>query len=262
MIPVVDRVPTYPNRIKLIKSNGTSEYVTWERADEPIVEGTPINRALFESIATDIGMTGDRTVFVSPAGSDNLGEGTAANPFGTIQRAVDSLPKNLNGKNIIINLATGSYNERVNIKNFTSGTITINGVSGAGVTITGLSVENALVLVDAINLNVGNGGIFVGSMGMLFSATSNITVNGATNGVTLRYGAVLEISTTLTVNNATTNALWVQYASTASVANFAGTGNGIGVQVLNSNAYVLNFTLTAGTRIVEYNGKVYERVVA
>lgn len=261
MIPVVDRVPTYPNRIKITKNDGTSEYVTWERADEPVVEGTPINKALFDSIATDIGLTGNKTVFVSPAGSDTLGEGTSANPYGTIQRAVDSLPKNLNGKNIIINLVSGTYNESVSIKDFTSGTITINGVQGAGVTVTGLSIENALVLIDGIHLNVGNGGIFVGSMGMLFSATSNITVNGATNGVTLRYGSVLEISTTLTVNNASVNALWVQYASTASVANLAGAGNGIGVQVLNGSAYVLNFTLTAGTRIVEYNGKVYERVV-
>lgn len=262
MISVVDRVPTYPNRIKITKSDGTSEFVTWERADEPVVDGTPINKALFDSIAADIGLTGNKTVFVSPSGSDNLGEGTSANPFGTIQRAVDSLPKNLNGKNIIINLTAGSYNERVTIKDFTSGTITINGVSGAGVTIAGLSIENALVLIDAIHLTVGSGGIFVGSMGMLFSATSNVTVNGAANGVTLRYGAVLEISTTLTVNNASTNALWVQYASTASVANLAGTGNGIGVQVLNGTAYVLNFTMTAGTRIVEYNGKVHERVVA
>ena len=72
MIPVVDRVPTYPNRIKLIYSDGTSEFVTWERADEPVVEGTPINKELFDSIANDVGLMGNRTVYVSGAGSDSV----------------------------------------------------------------------------------------------------------------------------------------------------------------------------------------------
>lgn len=45
-----DRVPTQPNRVKITKSDGTSEYVTWERADLPTQEGTPINKAtLFSS---------------------------------------------------------------------------------------------------------------------------------------------------------------------------------------------------------------------
>jgi hypothetical protein len=40
-----DRTPTKPNRVKLTRDNGTSEYVKWERADEPVAEGTPINKA-------------------------------------------------------------------------------------------------------------------------------------------------------------------------------------------------------------------------
>lgn len=39
----VDRRPTYPNRYKVTKSDGSIEYITLERADEPTVEGTPIN---------------------------------------------------------------------------------------------------------------------------------------------------------------------------------------------------------------------------
>lgn len=54
MIEVKDRVPTYPGRVKLTKTNGASEYVTLERADAPTQEGTPINKALFDSIKTDI----------------------------------------------------------------------------------------------------------------------------------------------------------------------------------------------------------------
>jgi hypothetical protein len=53
MIDVKDRVPTYPGRIKLTKPDGTSEYYTLERADAPTQEGTPINKALFDSIKAD-----------------------------------------------------------------------------------------------------------------------------------------------------------------------------------------------------------------
>lgn len=40
-----DRVPKYPGRMKLMHSDGTVEYVTIERADEPVEEGTPLNKA-------------------------------------------------------------------------------------------------------------------------------------------------------------------------------------------------------------------------
>ena len=54
MIEVKDRVSTYPGRVKLIRTDGSSEYVTLERADSPTQEGTPLNKALFDSIATDL----------------------------------------------------------------------------------------------------------------------------------------------------------------------------------------------------------------
>lgn len=50
MKDVQNRVPRYPNRVKITPENGTPFYATWERADEPIQEGTSIDRALFLSI--------------------------------------------------------------------------------------------------------------------------------------------------------------------------------------------------------------------
>ena len=45
-----NRIPTKPNRIKLTDDSGNSQYYTMERADEPTVEGTPLNKAtLFDS---------------------------------------------------------------------------------------------------------------------------------------------------------------------------------------------------------------------
>lgn len=45
-----NRQPTMPGRIKLIGDDGIAKFYTMERADEPIEEGTPINKAtLFDS---------------------------------------------------------------------------------------------------------------------------------------------------------------------------------------------------------------------
>ena len=45
-----DRVSTYPNRYKLNKADGTSEYVTLERADSPTQVGTPLNADTFNAM--------------------------------------------------------------------------------------------------------------------------------------------------------------------------------------------------------------------
>ena len=259
MINVVDRVSTYPGRVKITKSDGTSEYVTWERADQPTVEGTPINKALFDSIKADIGLSGDTTVFVSKSGSDTLGNGTSSNPYLTITKAIDSLPKNLNGKNAIINVGAGTYNETVRFAYFTSGTVIMNGNVGAGVTITGLRVQNCSVRLDSIALTIGSDGLGISECGMFYTAFGNITITGAAEALTLRYGAVLEVSTSLTINNATSRAVQVQYGSTASIANLAGSGNGIGVYVYQSTVYLFNNLLSASTRTINDNGALYER---
>lgn len=51
MIEIKDRIPKKPNRILITPENGSAPfYATWQRADEPIEEGTPINKVLFDSI--------------------------------------------------------------------------------------------------------------------------------------------------------------------------------------------------------------------
>lgn len=51
---IVDRQSRKPNRYKVTTDDGSSYYVTLERADEPTVEGTPLNAAtlnpLFETV--------------------------------------------------------------------------------------------------------------------------------------------------------------------------------------------------------------------
>ena len=61
MIEVLDRIPTHPGRVKLIPVPGQADTYDMVRADEPIVPGTPITKALFDSITsvTDTTLTVD-----------------------------------------------------------------------------------------------------------------------------------------------------------------------------------------------------------
>lgn len=45
-----DRIPTYPGRIEIIPVEGKPNTYTMKRADEPLEEGTPVDKATFESI--------------------------------------------------------------------------------------------------------------------------------------------------------------------------------------------------------------------
>jgi hypothetical protein len=64
MIEVIDRIPTYPGRVKLIPVPGQADTYDMVRADAPIVQGTPINKAtlLTDAVANRFGLEGDPTV--------------------------------------------------------------------------------------------------------------------------------------------------------------------------------------------------------
>lgn len=46
----IDRKPTRPNRYRVIPDSGEPYYVTLVRADEPTVEGTPLNAAALNEL--------------------------------------------------------------------------------------------------------------------------------------------------------------------------------------------------------------------
>ena len=61
---MVDRKPTYKNRVLVTKeADGTQEYVTWEHADSPITEGTPLNKQnlMSDEAAAAVGLSADAT---------------------------------------------------------------------------------------------------------------------------------------------------------------------------------------------------------
>ena len=50
----IDRVPQKPGRVKITPENGTAYYATMERADEPVVAGTPLNATNFNEMVAMI----------------------------------------------------------------------------------------------------------------------------------------------------------------------------------------------------------------
>lgn len=50
MIEVIDRIPTHPGRVKLTPVDGQENIFDMVRADAPVEPGTPLNKALFDSM--------------------------------------------------------------------------------------------------------------------------------------------------------------------------------------------------------------------
>ena len=63
-------------------------------------------------------LTGNVTLYVNGATGSDTNPGTQEAPFATIQAAVDSLPRDLSGKNVAIVIAPGTYAEDVMIGGF------------------------------------------------------------------------------------------------------------------------------------------------
>lgn len=265
MIQVVDRVPTYPNRVKITKSNGTSEYVTWERADEPTVEGTPINKALFDSIAADQGLAAAKTVYVAASGSNTLGDGSSTSPYATIAKALSTLPKNLNGYDVTISAATGTYNEDVSVSGFFGGNIILNGASGGSITIKSLTVKDGASLHISSNISMGVSGSagtagIVVQQGKLLSFATNVLVTAAQNiGVYVARGGFAMFGN-LGVSNSKTIAVQATSGATVYIDSLLGTNNS-GIAIQSGNGALVGFNsksiAASATFLTMYGGRIY-----
>lgn len=69
----------------------------------------------------------DVTIYVATTGSDSAGDGTNAKPYKTIQYAINTLPKDLGGRKATVNIADGTYSERIVISGFYNGWVKLIG---------------------------------------------------------------------------------------------------------------------------------------
>lgn len=230
LIPVEDRVSTYPGRIHLTPVAGQTNVYDMSRADEPVQEGTPLNKALLDQKAYTL--TEDVTVYVSKTGSDADGDGSSVAPFATIQAAVNALPKHLGGRTATINIGEGTYEERVSITGFSGGRLIV-GESGRTVVIRGITVNSS----SHVTFNISNVTWAAGFSGTIFQITNNSAVSLA-SGMTIRCAGSTEVGlgvtngsmlvsegTTLTVLNCARSAIRVTMGSTAALYTITGSSN-------------------------------------
>lgn len=229
-IKFVDRVPTRPGRIKITPEDGSNPwYGVMERADEPSVEGTPINATNLNAMQQNQGMSGNMTVYVATSGSDALGDGTRTAPYATITKAISIVPKNLNGNNATINIAAGSYNENVVIEYFVGGRIIITGVENDLVHINELYVTGCDVLVS--NVSISAVALHCTRLAFCNIATSLTIRSGATRAINISNFSSAVINSA-TIDGSTERAVNVSSHGMAYFNIIQGTNNsGVGLVV-------------------------------
>lgn len=171
----------------------------------------------------------DSTIYVSTSGNDAGGDGSQSYPFKTIQHAIDSIPKNLGNRSITINIASGTYPEKVEIAGFYGGTLRI---ACGSVTINTLSVYETCVIITGTSLALaasGNTYGFYAHRGANVICQIPLTVTGSQFGIFATYGSSFSAKNPVTVNSCT-YAVTAMHASYAYLASLAGSKNNNGVQ--------------------------------
>lgn len=244
----VDRVPTYPNRVKITPENGSPYYATVERADNPTVTGTPVNAANLNAMQEAAGLTANRTVYVSTAGSDSVGDGSAANPYATIKKALATVPKNLNGFTAMIAIAAGNYSESVTVSGFHGGRVEFNGEEGAVVSVNGLHVIDTLVFyISNINITTtGSSGVYMVNSVVFCDTTISVT-GGHTQGLLVSNGASAYIRNAV-IEGTTQDAVKCYYGGNLSFGTVSGANSGNGFRATDGGRISFSTnTMTAAT---------------
>lgn len=256
----VDRVPTRANRVLVTPENGgTPYYATITRADEPSVVGTPVNAANLNAMQEGAGLTVSRYVYVSTAGSDSVGNGSQANPYATINKALSTIPKNLNGYEASIYIAAGTYPEKVLIRGFTSGVLRLTGEAGAVVTVSGLDVILSQ-FIEITNLAITVADSYINTVGANLRIFPPITATGGQYGLHAAFFSNVIIADVLTVNNSTNYTVVATNSSNVYVHRLEGTGNNVTFRALIGSILAYgtnNSTATYSAISTESGGRVF-----
>lgn len=254
----VDRVPTRANRVRIIPEDGSAPYyAVMERADEPSVVGTPVNAANLNAMQDAVGLTENKTIYVATTGSNSTGDGSEAMPFATINHALSTIPKNLNGFTVTINIASGTYPQAATIRDFSNGAIRLSGVVGDTVTLGSVNVINThYAEISNILIHIEGGHLNVESS--ILRVNSDFSANGGRYGIHVAYSSGAAFSQTVTITNTTAYAVVATMASHIYVYKVQGSGNAVGFAGLhggiccfgvNESTATTLYTVTAGGRI-------------
>lgn len=202
-------------------------------------------------------------LYVSPIGNDTIGDGTQTKPFATITKAINAIPKCLNGFNATVNIADGTYSEVVSIIGFYGkGVVAIVGntsnpinckvnnivtdsVYCTQVILDGLcpTVKNGINCLTSFNQTIGivvknclfdgidksTGGIM--ALGGVTANIINCTFNNCNNAISI-YGTIISI-------NHTPNLI--------ATKGLSGTNNNVAISATNSIVFKVDASMPTAT---------------
>lgn len=120
---IVDRVPTYPGRILLTPVDGMPDTFTMSRADEPTVEGTPLDKATLDSIIQSR-LTGRYYEPTVSRGNDSALTGLTVSPIPTSGWVYDAADR--------LKATSGQYTVKVDSDGNTSANRAADAFGGSG----------------------------------------------------------------------------------------------------------------------------------
>lgn len=226
----------------------------WTGADG--VRNTDLNRIegnileLYNGVAR-----ADRTFYVTPTGDDTTGDGTAAAPYKTIMKAIESIPTDFARKSIGLNIAAGTYDEDVILRGFDG---VIKWYSAGVVNVRSLLVEGCCVNQYGTQTNFKRG--ITLDFGASYTGQSLMYVSESTySGIVVRNGSRFVLYNTATISNTTSAAIEVSGSSMLYISTVAGTNNSIGIRAdTGSVAGYGVMNITANTqRISNTGGRIY-----
>ena len=222
----VDRVPTYANRVRIVPEDGSAPYyATMERADQPTVVGTPVNAANLNAMQEAAGLSANRTVYVSTTGSDTTGDGSQTAPYASINKALNSIPRNLNGFTATIVIAAGTYNESTYASGFGNGMLVFTGTAGDAVNVTGMNFTN-IQYAEIKNIAFSISNSILSAYNCSIRIETPFSTTGGQYGVYANHGSLVILLNTVTINNAGTGsnsiAITATNGSSVYVENLAG----------------------------------------
>ncbi len=169
--------------------------------DDPV---SPASIGALEAVSADIAL------YVATTGDDS-NPGTSGEPFATIQKAIDSTPRNMNGYRATVYIAAGTYTENITVANISGGSV--------GLCLTGNVIINGYITAlynDTLNIYGNNGN---------FGRTLTINANSSTSPLYAQYGMIQLYQTVITNVNAgsyCTYAVWAK-AGSVCLANYNST---------------------------------------
>ena len=230
-------------------------------------DGWIYHRTLSE-LAQDLALTGNTNLYVNASSGNDGNDGLSSSKAKkTIMAAINSLPKNLGGYSVTINISAGTYPETVSVNSFYGGSgsgIKMLGVSNQTFITGGFSCAGDSVIVHAQNLTISGDtiGCTVLATGCLYLQLNRCTIDASRAtlyGVLSEYSNMSIFTTSVSNCNATYGSI-VSNGATLYMNGITGTGNNLGI-VAGSSAsglpglVVIGINgMTATTKYQKVNG--------